>query len=382
MLRSLVGSEMCIRDSIKAQAGGRHDNDHADFRRIQVMPTIEELMSDEPPYLPDFSPNEGAVLDRQFRLLREDFIGPARAELKLLKENKVSRRTLFEDVEVTGIECEEATNKPSVIVRLSLPQGHRTHKMKTRKERKQYWETQGKNMLPHQALVCLVKDGSAMHFALVAKRDPDGLAGLSNDDRDPQIGLVIQGDSFTVLDMLFQIGRGAVWKILQLSTNYFSYEPVLKVLQGKDCLALAQEMLDADAPLVTPAYLLDVQVASSFPDNVNPSQRRALEQALSSRVALLQGPPGTGKTFIASTICEIIHSKSTETILVVAYTNHALDQLLENLLAKGITSMVRLGGRSKSKILEPVSYTHLRAHETPEHLVCRLLLEKKKKPKT
>eukprot|EP00658_Telonema_sp_P-2_P064483 TRINITY_DN53504_c0_g1_i1.p1 TRINITY_DN53504_c0_g1~~TRINITY_DN53504_c0_g1_i1.p1 ORF type:complete len:118 (+),score=44.18 TRINITY_DN53504_c0_g1_i1:82-435(+) len=29
--------------------------------------------------------------------------------------------------------------------------------------------------------------------------------------------------------------------------------------------------------------------------------------------------------------------------------------------------------------LTPVSYTHLRAHETPEHLVCRLLLEKKKK---
>ena len=26
---------------------------------------------------------------------------------------------------------------------------------------------------------------------------------------------------------------------------------------------------------------------------------------------------------------------------------------------------------------QPVSYTHLRAHETPEHLVCRLLLEKK-----
>ena len=29
--------------------------------------------------------------------------------------------------------------------------------------------------------------------------------------------------------------------------------------------------------------------------------------------------------------------------------------------------------------IKPVSYTHLRAHETPEHLVCRLLLEKKKK---
>ena len=30
---------------------------------------------------------------------------------------------------------------------------------------------------------------------------------------------------------------------------------------------------------------------------------------------------------------------------------------------------------------EPVSYTHLRAHETPEHLVCRILLEKNKKNK-
>ena len=30
-------------------------------------------------------------------------------------------------------------------------------------------------------------------------------------------------------------------------------------------------------------------------------------------------------------------------------------------------------------LLPAVSYTHLRAHETPEHLVCRLLLEKKKK---
>src|SRR5680860_871342 len=28
----------------------------------------------------------------------------------------------------------------------------------------------------------------------------------------------------------------------------------------------------------------------------------------------------------------------------------------------------------------PVSYTHLRAHETDSYLVCRLLLEKKKKP--
>src|SRR5674536_61551 len=36
-------------------------------------------------------------------------------------------------------------------------------------------------------------------------------------------------------------------------------------------------------------------------------------------------------------------------------------------------------GRRGATQSAPVSYTHLRAHETPEHLVCRLLLEKKKK---
>src|SRR5665647_3729369 len=36
---------------------------------------------------------------------------------------------------------------------------------------------------------------------------------------------------------------------------------------------------------------------------------------------------------------------------------------------------------SKSNRIKPVSYTHLRAHETDSYLVCRLLLEKKKKKK-
>ena len=33
----------------------------------------------------------------------------------------------------------------------------------------------------------------------------------------------------------------------------------------------------------------------------------------------------------------------------------------------------------RDELLDPVSYTHLRAHETRSNLVCRLLLEKKKK---
>src|SRR5678815_6045019 len=43
----------------------------------------------------------------------------------------------------------------------------------------------------------------------------------------------------------------------------------------------------------------------------------------------------------------------------------------DDLLEPGLQSEIVRGD------VQPVSYTHLRAHETPEHLVCRLLLEKK-----
>src|SRR5678815_6195075 len=42
-----------------------------------------------------------------------------------------------------------------------------------------------------------------------------------------------------------------------------------------------------------------------------------------------------------------------------------------------LSGKIRVDGKDLQS-LRPVSYTHLRAHETPEHLVCRLLLEKKK----
>src|SRR5678815_3581815 len=55
----------------------------------------------------------------------------------------------------------------------------------------------------------------------------------------------------------------------------------------------------------------------------------------------------------------------------------------------GFMAWPRTVGRMPSQRLAPalpytrrlcsVSYTHLRAHEPPEHIVCRLLLEKKKK---
>ena len=43
-------------------------------------------------------------------------------------------------------------------------------------------------------------------------------------------------------------------------------------------------------------------------------------------------------------------------------------------------ALLRRSGKLKSIMMDPVSYTHLRAHETVLDLVCRLLLEKKQTP--
>jgi hypothetical protein len=57
---------------------------------------------------------------------------------------------------------------------------------------------------------------------------------------------------------------------------------------------------------------------------------------------------GTGKSFIGALLAKFLHDQANSRILVVCYTNHALDQFLEDLLDIGIpeSSMVRLGGKS------------------------------------
>ena len=67
----------------------RHNNDFDDICKISIMPTFEEIVSSHPEYLPleDTSTwhKQGlaGLLDRQFRLLREDTIGQLRDSVRL-----------------------------------------------------------------------------------------------------------------------------------------------------------------------------------------------------------------------------------------------------------------------------------------------------------
>jgi len=78
------------------------------------------------------------------------------------------------------------------------------------------------------------------------------------------------------------------------------------------------------------------------PEGLNESQKVACEAAISQRLTLIQGPPGTGKTHTAVRILQAWSSQNVGTILAVADSNVAVDNLLEGLLGLGV-SAVRLG---------------------------------------
>ena len=72
----------------------------------------------------------------------------------------------------------------------------------------------------------------------------------------------------------------------------------------------------------------------------NESQMRAFKLALTKEFAVIQGPPGTGKTYVGLKIAQALlennslwnNNEKKSPLLMVSYTNHALDQFLEGLL--------------------------------------------------
>lgn len=80
----------------------------------------------------------------------------------------------------------------------------------------------------------------------------------------------------------------------------------------------------------------------AFNKNLNSSQVEAVRFALSAEdIAIIHGPPGTGKT---TTLVELIRqiTRSGQSVLAVAPSNLAVDNLLERLLASGEKAL-RLG---------------------------------------
>ena len=113
---------------------------------------------------------------------------------------------------------------------------------------------------------------------------------------------------------------------------------------------------------------LDVDIwPTSEEIGLDKHQYNALKTALTKKFCVIQGPPGTGKTFLGLKIVEVLLTNMDKyqyyirnPILVICFTNHALDQFLEGILEFN-TRVIRVGGQSRSERLNKYNFKEKKA---------------------
>ncbi|KAJ8602141.1 hypothetical protein CTAYLR_001664, partial [Chrysophaeum taylorii] len=358
-------------DVSESMPGGRHDNDRFDYRSTQIVPTVQEIQCVKPPYLPppvSESPIDdevAATLDRQFRLLREDMVGPMRLGLQNLvraKHTTPGGSFAYDAVAFEGIETHP---RPCLVASCELPPRHRGARLKGG-EALEYWRSpSGAKNFPLGSLVALVnkREGRVEYVATIVRAEPDELASrdtFRNNRARPRVGLAFARDldAYELADILRGLGRVTSTSLVRVCAGYFTYEPVLSCLQKMHSIPFAEELVYGKKPGVA-TYLAGLDVDAEIENlersdgfEYDPSQRDALRLALATRVSVTVGPPGTGKTHLGVRLAELIYRSTTERILILTFTNHALDEFLGNLIERSITNVVRVGGRCQAQKLE------------------------------
>tara|TARA_B100000686_G_scaffold287933_1_gene313712 strand:+ start:91 stop:2019 length:1929 start_codon:yes stop_codon:yes gene_type:complete len=112
------------------------------------------------------------------------------------------------------------------------------------------------------------------------------------------------------------------------------------------------------------------EIRVALPSDLNGAQREAAKSAIGRRLTLIQGPPGTGKTHTAVRILENWAIQDTGTVLAVADSNVAVDNLLEGLLERGIRA-VRLGQpvKVRESLREATMDARMESHELNRDLI-------------
>ncbi|KAI9755731.1 MAG: hypothetical protein M4579_004161 [Chaenotheca gracillima] len=348
--------------------GGRHDNDHVDFRQISLFPTADELTSTELPFLltaddledPKRSDSRLAQhLENHFRLLREDMLGDMREELQIVlgKKKGNHRGLIINHLALIGMDCGLDTKAQLWSMKFQC-NSDIPGLFRCKPEDRKTYLSDNRNVFRHQSQTCLIVDGVVTAFPKI-NRNEDLLAA-----KPPVLVLQFEDEADNT-KVLLGLKAAKQISLVQIDTAVFSYAPVLRRLQDSKELPLYENLVSwsLSCPMPYPAGRplgiiadLEANLGAELKDvlqtsksvQLDASQSRCLLSGLTESVSLIQGPPGTGKSFIGALITKILHDVTKKTILVVCYTNHALDQFLEDLLDIGIppARMVRLGGKS------------------------------------
>ncbi|KAM0211241.1 hypothetical protein ACHAPA_006006 [Fusarium lateritium] len=362
-----------VADGVKP--GGRHDNDHSDFREISIYPTSDELLSTEPPYLQRLADVFDAPIDTRsqsyrdwlFRLLREDMLSELREDLQAAMGQKKSGRrpVALSQLKLVVINHEndlDTRTMPPYTLYVACNQGVNFPR-NLPKGGKKAFIADSKNFMKRDSFGALCFGGSVIAFGSLA-RDVNNLLKTP-----PVVGFRFTDDSglkhaLTALQSPF---RDQV-KFLIVDTATFAYEPILKRLKTIGELSLEPQLIDPeqpprDGPRSTKLDPFLLQMKDAFKEGrrvkmpgslrlkkdiyLQDAQLNSLIHGLSRDLALIQGPPGTGKSFLGALILLTILQLTNSRVLVLSYTNHALDQFLEDLMDIGVgqDQIVRLGSK-------------------------------------
>lgn len=333
------------------------------FRELSVIPTMEDLY-DKNPFLRSCKytyTDVDTYLDINFRLWKEDYTRPLRNGLKNYLEGSQKIRNndirVYKNVRLINYEI----NNDDSGFRLNF--GKSKYAIN--------WERSKR--LQYGAFLLLSKDNfKTIVFATIVNRDK----------KNVEAGIVIvepclENDFFkhNLLDC----------NLVMIESKLFSnlYFPVLEGLKNynENNFPMQKYFIKGEQTTTLPRYLKDVRAlkfkrkfslpleeGKDWPSaedlKFDKSQLEAFKNALTQDLAIIQGPPGTGKTFLSLQIVSaLLENKSNwidhGPIVVVCFTNHALDQFLEGIL-QYTNSIVRLGSRSKSETLQKYSIMNKR----------------------
>ncbi|GAD99219.1 conserved hypothetical protein [Paecilomyces variotii No. 5] len=350
-------------------AGGRHDNDFSDFRKIAILPTADEMGCTETPFyrrvdeISQLSGNQriAAHVDNQFRLLREDMLSGLRDDIQVARGTKKGRRSALrlQGLSLARISCASADLRylHPCTVGVTAKSGLNRLESLSKEDKKTYLK-QNPDFIRHHAFGCFLRDTEIVAFATI-ERSMDDLISTP-----PIVMLRIAEEEALKKCILFLKIYDDV-EFLVVDSPIFAYEPILKCLQERTDFPLTEELFlyEKDKPVkesslapwaviqeLKEKYRRNIEhiLQTSRPITLDPSQLDSLLKGLTQRLSLIQGPPGTGKSFIGALLAKVLHDHTNDKILVMCYTNHALDQFLEDLLDIGIDAshMVRLGSKS------------------------------------
>ena len=151
---------------------------------------------------------------------------------------------------------------------------------------------------------------------------------------DRKIGSIIDSYRLNIKIRLDNVSNFIISNQIEIDTRFINIilnrlDKTISLIENDESESSQIKVLDSIIGEIQPSYR---NIQLNLPDHLNSSQKNAIKRSLEAKnFHLIVGPPGTGKShLIIALINELL--KQNKKILITAYTNVAVDNLLERLI--------------------------------------------------